>query len=280
MSALDPDLERVLDHTAASAGPVVLLTGAGISAESGIPTFRGPEGYWTVGSRVYHPQELATWSAFQRDPDAVWSWYLYRLGVCRAARPNEAHRACVRLEERYGDRMTLITQNVDGLHPRAGSTGARTYEIHGNLERMRCAAECCPQLFPIPEGVDPPPERTAQSLSAEERAALVCPRCGGRARPHVLWFDETYDEKFFRFESSLRAAERCRLLIVVGTQGATTLPRHVASLAAASGATILDINPERTPFSQLAISGGGAWLQGTACQWLVPVVERLSAGRG
>ncbi|MCA9686135.1 MAG: RNA polymerase subunit sigma, partial [Myxococcales bacterium] len=110
-------LERELDTLLARTEPkkVVVLTGAGISAESGIPTFRGPEGYWTVGAREYHPQELATLQAFNRMPREVWHWYLYRRGICRAAEPNPAHFALVELERALGDRFTLITQNVDGL---------------------------------------------------------------------------------------------------------------------------------------------------------------------
>jgi len=99
-------------------GKVIGLTGAGVSAESGIPTFRGKEGYWTVGSRDYHPQELATHEAFTEMPWEVWAWYLYRRGVCRAAAPNAAHEAFVRLDKALGDRFALITQNVDGLHRR------------------------------------------------------------------------------------------------------------------------------------------------------------------
>ena len=276
--ALDAELRRLLDHAGASLGPVVILTGAGISAESGIPTFRGPEGYWTIGSRVYQPQELATRSAFERMPDEVWSWYLYRLGVCRAARPNAAHEACVRAERCFGERFVLITQNVDGLHLRAGSSEARTFQIHGNLERMRCAGGCTTELVPIPEGVSP--KGRGEPLTESDRALLVCPRCGGRSRPHVLWFDETYDEGFFRFQSSLAAAERCRLLVVVGTSGATTLPQHVVSLACASGARVIDVNPDRNPFSQLAISAGGRWLQGGACRWLPTLVDHLVAASG
>src|SRR2546426_10737611 len=100
-------------------GHVIALTGAGVSAESGIPTFRGRDGYWTVGSRDYHPQELATHAAFARMPWDVWAWYLYRRGVCRAAAPNPAHHALVRLAAH--PRFALVTQNVDGLHRRAGS---------------------------------------------------------------------------------------------------------------------------------------------------------------
>ncbi len=98
---------------------LTVMTGAGISAESGIPTFRGPEGYWTVGSRSYHPQEMATFAMFRRRPDDVWQWYLHRATVCHQAEPNTGHIAIVALETLFGDRFTLITQNVDGLHLRA-----------------------------------------------------------------------------------------------------------------------------------------------------------------
>ena len=266
-------LTKILDHARASQGPVAVLTGAGISAESGIPTFRGPEGYWTVGSRNYQPEELATLAAFSHMPLEIWAWYLYRLGTCRAAQPNVAHTALAALERHYGERATLITQNVDGLHLRAGNTPARTFQIHGNIELMRCARECHRDLHPIPAAVAT--KGRGEILTPAEATLLRCPRCAGLARPHVLWFDETYDEPYFRFQSSLTVAQRCRLLIVVGTQGNTNLPHHVVNLALASGAVVIDINPQRNPFSQLAEIGGGLWLQGTATDHLPGIVEAL-----
>jgi NAD-dependent deacetylase len=116
---------------------LVFLTGAGISAESGIPTFRGEEGYWTIGSKVYQPQEMATWSNFSQMPLEVWRWYLYRRAICHHAEPNPAHLALADLEKNFGDGFTLVTQNVDGLHLRAGNSFARTYQIHGNIDYMR-----------------------------------------------------------------------------------------------------------------------------------------------
>ncbi|MGE5186594.1 MAG: SIR2 family NAD-dependent protein deacylase [Acidobacteriota bacterium] len=230
------------------AGNVVVLTGAGVSAESGIPTFRGKEGYWTVGSREYHPQELATHEAFEAMPWEVWAWYLYRRGVCRAAAPNAGHEALVRAEQALGERFALVTQNVDGLHRRAGSQ--RMYEIHGNIDLMRCAADCCLDRTAIPEAV--PALARGEAVSEAVRARLVCPRCGGMARPHVLWFDETYDEPRFYLDTARRLAAAAELLIVAGTSAQTNLPWQVVSLARRAGATIVDVNVEDNPFGELA----------------------------
>ena len=112
------ELTQLLEPIRRRTARIVVLTGAGISAESGIPTFRGHEGYWVVGSRNYMPEEMATQAMFQRHPEQVWRWYLYRFGVCRNAEPNDAHRALVKLEAAYGDRFRLVTQNIDGLHRR------------------------------------------------------------------------------------------------------------------------------------------------------------------
>src|SRR5512136_588391 len=113
---MEEKLKSILAEVRREQGRVVVLTGAGISAESGIPTFRGQEGYWVVGSRNYMPTQMATHEMFEQNPDEVWRWYLYRFGVCRDAQPNAGHRAIVVLEEALGDRFTLVTQNIDGLH--------------------------------------------------------------------------------------------------------------------------------------------------------------------
>ncbi|MBI3924222.1 MAG: RNA polymerase subunit sigma [Armatimonadetes bacterium] len=256
-------------------GKVVVLTGAGVSAESGIPTFRGKEGFWTIGSRDYHPMELATFSAFTQMPDDVWSWYLYRRTVCNRAKPNPGHRSLVALEEALGDQFLLITQNVDGLHLRAGNSPERTYQIHGNIDFMRCSQECSFTLYPIGDRAGP--KEKGEGLTEEERRSLVCPACGARARPHVLWFDEAYDEPRFRYRSSMAAAEDCSVLVIVGTSGATNLPNQVAYRAAAAGALLIDVNPEAQPFSKLAQASGGLWLQLGAGEGLPPIVEQLVA---
>jgi NAD-dependent deacetylase len=257
-------------------GPIVFLTGAGISAESGIPTFRGPEGYWRVGSRNYQPTEMATAKAFAGMPEEVWRWYLFRRGVCRAAAPNPAHRALALLEARLGERFLLVTQNVDGLHLRAGQSPDRTYQIHGNIDFCRCVRGCAPAVRPLPTEL-PEAWPSERPLGAAERALLRC-TCGDRLRPHVLWFDESYDEPLYHYVSALRAAEAAAALVVVGTSGATTLPARICEIVASRGAPMLVIDPEPTVFSELAErSPRGRFLRGPASA-LVPALVEAIAG--
>jgi NAD-dependent deacetylase len=275
----DAALRDLLDIAlAAPAGPVVVLTGAGISAESGVPTFRGPEGYWTVGSRNYRPEELTTFEAFARMPEDIWSWYLYRRSVCRAAEPNGAHHALVELETALGDDFLLITQNVDGLHLRAGNSAARTYQVHGSLDRVRCAAECNDRIDPLPAMIDAHWER-GRPLDASTAGHLRCTGCGGWLRPHVLWFDEYYDETHFRFDSSLRATLAARLLIVVGTSGSTNLPDQICRLAHQRGTPMVVINRETSPFSALAESSpAGHFARASATAVIPTIATHLIAG--
>jgi len=255
-------------------GRVVTLTGAGVSAESGIPTFRGKEGYWTVGSRDYHPQELATHEAFERMPWEVWAWYLYRRGVCRAADPNAAHTALVRWDRALGDRFALITQNVDGLHVRAGSPVERTFPIHGDINLMRCAADCTPGRYPVPETIGT--VEKGEAVRPEHMALLVCPRCGGMARPHVLWFDESYDEPRFFLETARRLASAASVLVVAGTSAQTNLPWQVVTLASRAGAVVVDINTDDNPFAEIAAESGGA-IRGSAAKVMPSLVDALVA---
>lgn len=255
---------------------VTVLTGAGISAESGIPTFRGPEGYWTVGSKVYMPEEVATWAMFSSYPREVWEWYLYRLGVCIHARPNPGHFALAELEQLLNERFTLITQNIDNLHIRAGNSPERTYQIHGNINFTRCSAGCHQQLLPLAEALKQP--RDKKELDDGEIQLLKCSSCGNWLRPHVLWFDEYYDEVHFRFDSSMQAATSTDLLIVVGTSGATTLPNHVVSMVCGRQGTIIDINPEKNPFSDMAEgSPGGKHIAEASSAVLQDIVEQYKA---
>lgn len=243
-------LHALLDRVDLTAGRISILTGAGISAESGIPTFRGPEGYWTIGSTVYQPQQMATYRMFCDNPEAVWQWYLYRLGVCQSARPNPGHNALVKLENMLQERFTLITQNVDNLHLAAGQSIERTFQIHGNLFFVRCSADCSPQILPLPQGVSAKTKDTP--LRTEEHRLLTCPACGSWLRPHVLWFDEIYNEHYYRLESTLEAARQTALLIVVGTSGATNLPNQVVVEAVRRNACLIDVNIDTNPFGQLA----------------------------
>lgn len=255
-------LEKALKDFKETGGRLAVLTGAGISSESGIPTFRGPEGYWTVGSREYRPEHMATYSMFSKDPWEVWAWYLYRRTVCNRAEPNRGHVAIVEMEKIFGDCFRLITQNVDGLHIRAGNTEKRTFQIHGNLHVLRCAAECSRQLFPFPTQIGE--KKKNEPVTEEEKRLLVCPNCHGIARPHVLWFDEYYDEHFFRAESALRWAGTSDLLLVIGTTGATNIPMQIGGIVSRNpNAVLIDINPQDNPFRNLAKNHpGGIVMEG------------------
>ncbi|PID71603.1 MAG: RNA polymerase subunit sigma [Desulfobulbus propionicus] len=259
-------------------GKITVMTGAGISAESGIPTFRGPEGYWTFGSKEYHPQEMATFRMLSQYPEEVWRWYLYRLGVCRAAKPNPGHYALVDMEAEFGDRFTLITQNIDGLHLQAGSSPEKTMQIHGNVSYMRCIKECTPAVYPIPDEV--PGKSKEDKFTETDRQHLVCPACGAMTRPHILLFDENYNEHHYHFHSAIQAAQQTDLLIIVGTSGATNLPNQVAHAVYQLGGTIIDINIEENPFSDMAMrSGRGFFVQQSSGQALPELFEIMAAAQ-
>ena len=275
MLSLPPDCQATLAEIRDRRRTILILTGAGISAESGIPTFRGPEGYWTIGGQNYRPEELATLSTFRRLPEDIWGWYLYRRGVCARAVPNAAHDALAQLEQSLGDRMTLVTQNVDGLHLRAGNTLSRTWQIHGNVQFMRCADACGAEPLPVPADLplDWPRDNPIDTCHWQR---LQCPRCRGRTRPHVLWFDECYDEEHYHFDSSMNAAATTDLLIVIGTSGATNLPMQIGRLAAQRNIPTVVINRDPNPFSELIETRGHGWfLEGTAGELVPAVVATL-----
>lgn len=275
-------LSEEIRDVARRSGRIVFLTGAGVSAESGIPTFRGKDGFWTYGSPHQTPEEMATWAYFQREPRTVWAWYLYRRARCGAAQPNAAHLAIFELEQAIGDRFALITQNVDGLHERAGSSFERTFEIHGNLHFMRCSAACDQDLKQrLPAALDEAGD--APSLDEGQAGLLHCSHCGEWLRPHVLWFDEYYSEAHFRADSAMQAAWEAELLVVIGTTGATSLPAAAGQNAARRGIPVVDINPETGYFSQIAASSpGGLVITRPAGQGVPALVRGLLAdwGRG
>ena len=272
---LEARLAALLDQLP-PAPKVVVTTGAGISAESGIPTFRGPEGYWTVGAKEYRPEELATKAAFGKLPKEVWRWYLYRRGICNGAEPNAAHFALAQLEGALGERFCLVTQNVDGLHLRAGNSLERTLQVHGNTDYMR-PIQGDRQPIPIPASV---PRITKDEPMSEAIWAELMSSDGRRTRPHVLWFDEYYEEELFRSDSALEAATQCDLLVVVGTSGAAAIPYHMAAALRAQTAMI-DINPGQNPFSEHACNRSrqdkGLWLHGAGTRWVPALVEGLLA---
>jgi len=274
---MDRSLERHVREYANTDGRVVVLTGAGISAESGIPTFRGQEGYWKIGSRNYQPQEMATFRAFREMPDEVWAWYLYRRSICRAAAPNAAHTALVRMEHRLGERFQLITQNVDGLHLRAGQSAERTWQIHGDIESIRCAKECDATLHPMPVEIGDQFGKTDR-VDDRLRSLLVCPSCGGGARPHVLWFDEMYDEARYRFESSTNAIAGADALVVIGTSGATTLPTLLVQASVEAGIALLVVDPGDNVFTGVADSAPrGLHARGSATDLVPRIAAELGA---
>lgn len=197
---------------------VVVFTGAGISKESGLPTFREAQsGLWAR----FRPEELATPEAFARDPALVWRWYAWRREGVRRAEPNAAHRALAGLEERVAD-FTLVTQNVDGLHHRAGSR--RILELHGNILRTVCSVERTEVLEELGPG-EPPP----------------CPRCGAPLRPDVVWFGEVLPAE--AMERAFAAAARCDLVLVVGTSGRVYPAAGLVPVALEAGATVVVVDP-------------------------------------
>lgn len=268
-------IRKIFDEALSNGKHITVLTGAGISAESGIPTFRGPEGYWTIGSKEYQPQEMATYWMFKRRPYDVWKWYLYRIKVCSQAKPNPGHVAVSKMERLLGDQFTLITQNVDGLHLRAGNTLKRTFQIHGNIFFIRCSNECSSKIYPLPKGIKG--KNKGEDLTEEEKELLKCPRCGAIARPHVLWFDEYYNEEYFYYESSLRVARKTGVLLTVGTSGATNLPNQIVWTVYSSGGSIIDINIQENPFSSIALkSRNGMFIKESSSKALPMILNAIA----
>ena len=240
-----PDLIKLLKQAKDERQHFTFLVGAGLSAESGIPTFRGEDGYWVIGSKNYHPQEMATRDMFIKYPKEVWTWYLSRIKAYSKSQPNEGHYALVAFEKHLQEQFSLVSQNVDGLNLKAGSSVDRFYPIHGDLTFLRCFDECSDELYHIRDFFNPKEEITNNTVDR-----LRCPKCGNIARPHVLWFDEAYDEKFYRLNSVLEIAEKIDVLFTIGTTGTTNLPHHIFQTALQNQTLIVDINLDDTIFSQ------------------------------
>jgi len=217
---------------------VCVLTGAGISAESGIPTFRDAlTGLWAN----FNPEDLATPEAFERDPKFVWDWYEFRRELIRQAKPNPGHVALAQLAGRV-PRFTLVTQNVDGLHQRAGSKGVLEY--HGNILRDRCCVE-----------------QVIADRSDDSRHGLPrCAACGGLLRPDVVWFGEAIPRG--PMLAAADAAESCDVFLSIGTSSLVYPAAGLAESALRAGATVIEVNPDRTDLSRAAdiVLGGPSGL--------------------
>lgn len=220
---------------------IVVLTGAGVSAESGVPTFRDADGLW----KSHRPEELATPQAFARDPRLVWEWYAWRRAFIGRCAPNDAHRALARLASTH-EATTVVTQNVDGLHHRAadetapaGSDPSSVYplELHGAIHRDRCIL--CGRRTPGRTDVDSTSESTLPRCS-----------CGGLLRPDVIWFGEALDAEVIR--ASFEAARVADVCLVVGTSAVVYPAASVPEVTLQRGGKVVEVNPEATPLTTLS----------------------------
>lgn len=207
---------------------VVFFTGAGISAESGISTFRGTDGIWNK----LKPEELANFDAFLKNPDRVWEWYQYRRHIIDNSKPNAAHLAIAEMQGYFKD-LTVVTQNVDNLHRRAGSR--KVYELHGNIERNYCIE--CRTPYNSPE-------------FAPDDKVPRCLKCGGLIRPDIVWFGEMLPEEDFSL--SEEAAEKCDIMFAVGTSAVVYPAARIPLLSKRLGAYLVEINLEETELSAMA----------------------------
>jgi NAD-dependent deacetylase len=204
---------------------VAVLTGAGISAESGIPTFRGKDGLW----RQYRAEDLATSEAFERDPKLVWEWYDWRRRIIGEREPHAGHRVLARWEKLFPS-YVLITQNVDGLHRKAGSKNI--LELHGNIWQVRCIAEG---------------EVTENYERPLPKIPPLCPSCGKLLRPNVVWFGESLPAEVLN--QALAASAGCELMFVIGTSAFVQPAASLPLLASENGAVLVEINPDHTPLT-------------------------------
>ena len=207
-----------------AARTITIVTGAGVSAASGVPTFRGAGGWW----RSFRPEDLATPEAFDRDPRLVWEWYDWRRTLIASCVPNPAHEVLSRWSQRDG--VTLITQNVDGLHERAGSRGV--VRFHGSIWQLRCAAPCATGSEPWEDLRAPLPALPP-----------TCPSCGGLARPGVVWFGEAIDPDVL---TRCLHATACEVFLSIGTSSIVRPAAGLIARAKAHGAYTVEINPEPT----------------------------------
>jgi len=249
-AGFDPAIVTALQD----AQKIAVLTGAGVSAESGIPTFRDAlTGLW----QHFDAEMLATADAFKRDPAMVWGWYEWRRMQVLAAQPNAAHMAIFELARRV-PQLSLITQNVDDLHERAGN--ADVQHLHGSLLHPRCFD--CGRPFSLPTGIPDEPH------DGWRLSPPICEECGGLIRPGVVWFNEQLPENIFHV--ALEACSSCDLLIVVGTSGAVYPVARLPEVASSSGRNIIQINQARSELDSVC-----TWnLRGNAGKLLPTLMRR------
>jgi NAD-dependent deacetylase len=252
----DPDLIRQAAALLQGAHKVAVLTGAGVSKESGVPTFRDAmDGLWAR----YDPEELATRDAFRRNPKLVWDWYEYRRQMVRAAQPNPGHYALAQLEARC-PAFALITQNVDNLHERAGSQ--QVIHLHGNIAQSKCFAACQGE----PTRID-----LSQLDYDRDTGPPPCPHCGAPVRPDVVWFGEILPQE--PLHRAFTHSQQADVMLVVGTSGLVTPAATLPVAARDSGAQVIEINPDQTAISQVA----HLRLQGASGVVLPRLMEALGA---
>lgn len=245
---MDEQLEKIINqvYKKEKRNNFTFLTGAGISSDSGIPTYRGSDGIWIKGTKFHKPEEFGTFSYFSKNPEEVWQYSLFRKKMFECVNPNDSHKLLVDIEEILEDRFQLITQNVDNLHKRAGSQ--RIYEIHGNNREIKCSNNC-KTIIELPKEIKG--KNIDEDLTENEIELLHCPQCGEWMRPNILWFDEYYDEKTNKKFSSLQKAKNSGILFILGTSGATNLPMAIAETTIKYGGYIIDINTEDNNFTDL-----------------------------
>jgi len=221
-------LRGTLRHGSTQASKWVALTGAGVSQESGLRTFRDAQtGLWAQ----YKPEDLASPQAFARDPKLIWDWYAWRREAVKGVRPNAGHYALAEIEKRI-PRFTLITQNVDGLHRMAGSQNV--LELHGNIQRVRCS-KC---------------SAFAETWDDDTESVPCCKVCGGLLRPDVVWFGEALPRD--QLEAAVAAARSCDVFFSIGTSGVVQPAASLAHAARNRGAVVVEINAEPTPLTAKA----------------------------
>lgn len=235
---------------------IAVLTGAGVSKESGVPTFRDAlDGLWAR----YDPQQLATPEAFRANPKLVWDWYEYRRSLVRQAQPNPGHVALAQLQARKPGTV-VITQNVDDLHERAGSR--EVLHLHGNIAGNRCFADCRGNPTPI----------DISALDWADDSLPACPDCGAWVRPDIVWFGEALPQPVL--DRAFDLAQACDLMIVVGTSGLVTPAALLPDIATSAGARLIEVNPDTTRYSAHAdvkLSGGsGELLPRVLAGWGAP----------